>query len=272
MAHPDNPRIVRAMSDQTPIDRLREIMHTLRSPGGCPWDQEQTHESLIPNLIEEAYETASAIRSGDTKHMEEELGDYLLQVVFHAELASETGAFDFDSICHAISDKLVRRHPHVYAESAVDTTDGVLRQWDRIKAEEKGDAGKQKRYLDDIGQGFPALLRAREIQKKVAKVGFDWNNRVDALDKVYEELEEVEAELKADSEKLLGAEIGDLLFSVVNLARKCGFDAESLLAATNDKFIDRFHKVEAALAKDDKSLKEASLEEMDEAWETAKHA
>lgn len=256
------------MSEQTAIDRLREIMHTLRSPGGCPWDQEQTHESLIPNLIEEAYETAAAIRSGDTKHMEEELGDYLLQVVFHAELGKETGAFDFDSICHAISDKLVRRHPHVYGESDVETTDGVLRQWDEIKAEEKG--GKQKKYLEKVGEGFPGLLRAKEIQKQVAKVGFDWDNTKDVIAKVREEFAEVEAELESGNQQLLGEEIGDLLFSIVNLARKEGMCAESLLAATNEKFIDRFHKVETSLNDEGKSLKEATLEEMDAAWEKAK--
>lgn len=274
MAILTKPRIVRAMSDenQTAIDRLREIMHTLRSPGGCPWDQEQTHESLIPNLIEEAYETAAAIRSGDAKHIEEELGDYLLQVVFHAELGSETGAFDFDSICHAISDKLVRRHPHVYGESGVETTDGVLRQWDEIKAAEKGGASKQKRCLDDVGQGFPALLRAREIQKKVAKVGFDWEKSEDVLPKVREEIDEIEAEMKSGNQQLLGQEIGDLLFAIVNLARKEGLDAESLLAAANNKFIDRFHQVETSLMNEGKTLQEASLEEMDAAWESAKHA
>jgi len=245
-------------------------MHQLRAPGGCPWDQEQTHESLIPNLIEEAYETAAAIRSGDTGHMEEELGDYLLQVVFHAEMASETGAFDFDSICNAISDKLVRRHPHVFGDSTVDTTDGVLAQWDDIKAQEKGEAGKKKRLLDDIGQGFPSLLRARELQKKAAKVGFDWPDTPPVLAKVKEELAEVEEAIESGDQDHLAEEIGDLLFSVVNLARKNKLDAESLLAAANDKFVDRFAKVEDTVEASGKSLKEATLEEMDAAWDAAK--
>ncbi len=261
------PQSVPTASDS--ISRLRAIMHVLRSPGGCPWDQEQSHESLIPNLIEEAYETAAAIRSGDSTHMEEELGDYLLQVVFHAELASETGAFDFDSICDAISEKLIRRHPHVFAESAVETTDGVLQQWDAIKAVEKGDLG-DKRYLDDVGQGFPALLRAREIQKKVAKVGFDWDQTAEVLAKVREELDEVTAELESGERDRLGEEIGDLLFAVVNLARKEKLDAESLLAAANDKFIRRFHQVEANILRDGKTLTESSLEEMEAHWQAAK--
>ncbi len=263
------PQPVPTNSD--PIARLRAIMHILRSPGGCPWDQEQSHESLIPNLIEEAYETAAAIRSGDTTHMEEELGDYLLQVVFHAELGSETGAFDFDSVCNAISEKLIRRHPHVFGESGVETTDGVLKQWDEIKAAEKGNQS-EKRYLDEVGQGFPALLRSREIQKKVAKVGFDWEKSEEVLAKVREELDEVTVELESGNTENLGEEIGDLLFAIVNLARKEGQDAESLLAAANDKFINRFHQVEAGLKADGKSLKEASLDEMEAQWQVAKEA
>ncbi len=254
-----------------PISRLRAIVHVLRSPGGCPWDQEQSHESLIPNLIEEAYETAAAIRSGDASQMEEELGDYLLQVVFHAELASESGAFDFDGICEVICEKLIRRHPHVFAESAVKTTDGVLRQWDEIKAAEKGAAAEAARCLDDVGQEFPALLRAREIQKKAAKVGFDWDESHEVLAKVREEVDEVAAELaNAENHGRIGEEIGDLLFAVVNLARKEGLDAESLLAAANDKFIDRFHRMETALERCGKPLQEASLEEMEEAWQKVK--
>ena len=258
--------MIRGMSEESAISRLRRIMHQLRSPGGCPWDIEQTHESLIPNVIEEAYETAAAIRSGVHEDMEEELGDLLLQVVFHAELGSETGAFDFDSICDAISDKLVRRHPHVFGDSAVDTTDGVLRQWDEIKAQEKGD--KSVRYLDKVGEGFPSLLRAKEIQKKVAKVGFDWDNVRDVLAKVHEELNEVEVELEAGDFARLEEEIGDLLFAVTNLGRKAGIDAESALAAANEKFMARFHKVEESLGE---RFGEATLEEMDMEWERAKH-
>lgn len=258
------------MSQPEPIARLREIMHTLRSPGGCPWDQEQTHLSLLPHLIEEAYEAVAAIRSGDRDHMEEELGDLLLQVVFHAELGSETGAFDFDSICDAISDKLIRRHPHVFADSDASTSAEVLRQWDQIKAAEKGNQGEARGYLAEIGRGFPGLLRARELQKKAAKVGFDWPAPEPVLDKVREELDEVAAELATGDTKRLGEEIGDLLFSVVNLARHHGLDAETLLAATNDKFVDRFHRMERALGDQGKSLAEATLAQMDAAWDAVK--
>ncbi|MEM7014290.1 MAG: MazG family protein, partial [Verrucomicrobiota bacterium] len=159
-------------------------------------------------------------------------------------------------------------HPHVYGESDVETTDGVLRQWDEIKAEEKG--GTPKKYLDKVGEGFPGLLRAKEIQKQVAKVGFDWDNSEDVIAKVREEFAEVETELESGNRQLLGEEIGDLLFSIVNLARKEGMCAESLLAATNEKFIDRFHKVESGLNGEGKSLEDATLEEMDAAWERAK--
>jgi XTP/dITP diphosphohydrolase/tetrapyrrole methylase family protein/MazG family protein len=253
------------------IARLREIMHTLRSPGGCPWDQEQTHLSLLPHLIEEAYETVAAIRSGDVPHMEEELGDLLLQVVFHAELGAETGAFDFDSICEAISNKLVRRHPHVFADATAGTSAEVLRQWDQIKAAEKGGASTGG-YLHDIGRGFPSLLRARELQKKAAKTGFDWPSPEPVMAKVREEVEEVAAEIASGNGERLGAEIGDLLFSVVNLARHHGFDAETVLAETNDRFVKRFHGVEEVLRSQGKSLAEATLDEMDAAWDSVKAA
>ncbi len=253
-----------------PITRLREIMHTLRSPGGCPWDQEQTHLSLLPHLIEEAYETVAAIRSGDIRHMEEELGDLLLQVVFHAELGSETGSFDFDSICNAISDKLIRRHPHVFADASAGTSEEVLKQWDQIKAAEKEQTGQVRGYLEDVGRGFPALLRARELQKKAAKVGFDWPSPEPVLDKVREELDEVAAEIASGASERVAEEIGDLLFSVVNLARHHKLDAETLLSAANEKFVERFHQVESALAGDGKTLREASLEEMDAAWNAVK--
>jgi XTP/dITP diphosphohydrolase/tetrapyrrole methylase family protein/MazG family protein len=255
-----------------PIARLRQIMHTLRSPGGCPWDQEQTHLSLLPHLIEEAYETVSAIRSGDVCHMEEELGDLLLQVVFHAELGTETGAFDFDSICEAISGKLIRRHPHVFADASAGTSEEVLRQWDRIKAAEKGASDRARGFLDGVGRGFPALLQARELQKKAAKVGFDWPSAAPVLAKVREEVEEVAAEMEPGSGGRVAEEIGDLLFSVVNLARHHGLDAETLLGATNEKFTERFHQMETLLEGQGKKLGEATLEEMDAAWERVKRA
>lgn len=255
-----------------PIARLREIMHLLRAPGGCPWDHEQTHESLIPNVIEEAYETAAAIRSGDVMHLEEELGDLLLQVVFHAEIGSETGAFDFDSICRAIAEKLVRRHPHVFGDSPVNTTAGVLKQWDEIKAQEKsakGQAGPEP-YLAKTGTGFPALLKAQELQKKVAKVGFDWNDADGAFEKVREELAEVAAARSANNRENLAEELGDLLFALVNLIRKEGLNAEALLDGANQKFTERFSAVERGLKTQGLSLGEASLDQMEALWQQAK--
>jgi XTP/dITP diphosphohydrolase/tetrapyrrole methylase family protein/MazG family protein len=260
------------MQENAPIARLRAIMHTLRSPGGCPWDQEQTHLSLLPHLIEEAYETVAAIRSGDIPHMEEELGDLLLQVVFHAELGTETGSFDFDSICEGISNKLIRRHPHVFGDASAETSEEVLRQWDQIKAAEKGDQAPPRGYLEEVGRGFPSLLRAKELQKKAAKVGFDWPSPDPVLAKVREEVEEVAAEIASGDRERLGAEIGDLLFSAVNLARHYGLDAETLLAETNDRFVRRFHGVEDILRSNGKSLGEATLEQMDAAWDAVKAA
>lgn len=247
-------------------------MHILRSPGGCPWDQEQTHESLIPNVIEEAYETAAAIRSKDMAHLEEELGDLLLQVVFHAELGSETGAFDFDSICRGISEKLVRRHPHVFGDSDVNSTEGVLRQWEEIKAREKaGGAGSQEDgFLKKVGSGFPALLKAQELQKKVARVGFDWADAEGALAKVREELEEVAGARAEGDRAALAEELGDLLFALVNLIRKEGLNAESLLDGANQKFVDRFHAVESGLRSRGRQLGEATLDEMEALWQEAK--
>lgn len=247
------------------LERLRAIMHRLRAPGGCPWDAEQTHESLIPNLIEEAYETVDTIRRGDREHLKEELGDLLLQVVFHSELASEDGAFDLDEVARGISDKLVRRHPHVFGESGVNTTDGVLAQWDEIKRAEKGDG--EKPYLHGVGKGLPALLRAAKIQKKAAKVGFDWPEEAGVVDKIREELEEV---VSAENDERAAEEIGDLLFSVVNLARFRGLDPEVLMAAANTKFEERFGAMESFLKAAGSSLVEATLDEMEAAWQAAK--
>ena len=196
------------------MDRLRSIMHRLRAPGGCPWDAEQTHESLLSNLIEETYETVDTIKRGDWNHLKEELGDLLLQVVFHSELAEEAGRYNFDDVVRGVSEKLVRRHPHVYGDSNVEDTDGVLNQWDDIKRQEKG--GEQKAYLDDVGKGLPSMLRAAKLQKKASKVGFDWPDDQGVMNKIREELSEVDVELEAlvggDASKRgdFAEEIGDL--------------------------------------------------------------
>lgn len=254
--------------DSAQVTRLRAIMHRLRAPGGCPWDAEQTHESLLSNLIEEAYETVDTIRRGDWEHLKEELGDLLLQVVFHSELAEEAGRYSFDDVARIVSDKLVRRHPHVYGDSSVADTDSVLSQWDVIKRQEKGDEAEP--YLHNTGKGLPSMLRALKLQKKASKVGFDWPDDDGVVDKIREELVEVEAELQAGDCELLGDEIGDLLFSVVNLARRHKLDPEILLEATNVKFEKRFELMDQALQKEGKSLVVASLDEMEQQWQAAK--
>lgn len=250
------------------ITTLRQIVHRLRAPGGCPWDREQTHESLIPHLLEEAYEAADAIRSGDPVLICEELGDLLLQPVLHAEIASETGAFDLDQMARALTEKLIRRHPHVFGESDAATSDAVLAQWDVIKRAEKGqqDTG----FLHGVGGGLPALMRAQKLQKKAARVGFDWTDLEPVTAKVREELQEVTEALAAGEVGAIEEEIGDLLFSVVNLARKAGVQAEAALAAANEKFTRRFHAMEARLKEQRASLEVATLEQMDAVWDEIK--
>ncbi|GAA5131867.1 nucleoside triphosphate pyrophosphohydrolase [Luteolibacter yonseiensis] len=250
------------------LARLRAIMHRLRAPGGCPWDAEQTHESIVPNLIEEAYETVDTIQRGDHEHLKEELGDLLLQVVFHSELAEEAGRFNLDDVARGISEKLVRRHPHVFASSGVSTTDGVLEQWEAIKRAEKGD--EEKPYLHGVGKGLPALLRAAKLQKKAAKVGFDWPDEAGVLAKIHEELLELETAMAAQDEASVSEEMGDLFFSMVNLARFRNIDPEVLMASANAKFESRFGEMERTLRSGGVSLDAATPEQMDTAWETAK--
>ena len=262
------------MPGKTPPDdcdgltRLKKVVHDLRGPGGCPWDMEQTHRSLLPNLIEEAYEALEAIQNDDNEHMREELGDLLLQVVLHGEIASETGAFDLDGIAHGISEKLIRRHPHVYGESGVDDTAGVLRQWDEIKAVEKG--GAPKAFLDGVSRALPALTRAAKLQKKAAKVGFDWPDIAGVMAKVREETAEVEEAIASGVEADIAAEVGDLLFSAVNLARKLKLDPEVALAVANDRFARRFGGMETKITAAGGTLDAATVDEMEAAWEAAK--
>ena len=250
------------------LSRLRAIMHRLRAPGGCPWDAEQTHESLLSNLIEETYETVDTIKRGDWEHLKEELGDLLLQVVFHSELAEEAGRYNLDDVARGVSDKLVRRHPHVYGDSAASDTESVLNQWDAIKRQEKG--SEEKPYLHDVGKGLPAMLRAAKLQKKAAKVGFDWPDDHGVVDKIREELGEVEEELESGNRNGLGEEIGDLLFSVVNLARRHKLDPEILLESTNIKFESRFATMEKVLQSERNTLQAATLDEMEAKWQDAK--
>jgi len=262
--------------DKFQIDRLRAIMHRLRAPGGCPWDAEQTHESLIPNMIEESFEAVDAIRKKDVMHLKEELGDVLLQVVFHSEIAQESGDFTFDDVAKEVSDKLVRRHPHVYAKSSADTSEAVLAQWDEIKKIEKG-GEDEKSYLDKVGEGLPATLRAAKLQKKASKVGFDWPDAKSILSKIHEELEELEVEMEQHVEgeaplEPLKDEIGDLLFVIINLARKLKLSPEDLIDRTNQKFIRRFNTVESELKNQDLELSSEHKEEMERIWLKAKQS
>jgi tetrapyrrole methylase family protein/MazG family protein len=268
---------------------LLAIMARLRAPGGCPWDREQTHASLLPYLIEEAYEFIDAAESGDAAHMREELGDVLLQVVFHAQVAQEAGTFDIDGVVHTLAEKLVRRHPHVFADAAgVDTADKVTAQWDEIKKTEKaGDADKADApapgLLDGIPRGLPPLHKAMKISKKAVKAGFEWPDWRGVAAKVREELAEVEEEAEAltredgslketngDERDALELELGDLMFSVVNLARRLHLDPERALARTNAKFIARFEAMEALARARGTRLQELPLEAQEALWQQVK--
>ncbi|MGH7939318.1 MAG: nucleoside triphosphate pyrophosphohydrolase [Chthoniobacterales bacterium] len=260
---------VDAASPNESFSRLCEIVAELRAPGGCPWDREQTHESLVPGLLEEAYEVAEAIRTNDDANLREELGDLLLQAVMHAEIAREEGRFTIDEVAREVGDKLVRRHPHVFGESNARDTGAVLKQWDAIKREEKG-CGEAP-YFAGLTKALPALLRAQKTQTKAARVGFDWSEIDDVVAKVDEELEETKRALESHDSAAISDEIGDLLFAVVNLARKRQLDAETVLAAATEKFIARFHAMESELRRQGQPLGQLDLAAMDKVWNQVKH-
>ena len=247
------------------FDRLCQIVARLRAPGGCPWDREQTNESILPQLIEEAYELVGAARSNDLDNFREELGDVLLHIVMHAEIAREAGKFDIEAVLKQISEKLIRRHPHVFGKSDARDSTAVVKQWEAIKREEKQD---DLHYLASLPNALPALMRAQKAQKKVARVNFDWTDLKDVIGKVDEELGETKEAIRKASD--IEDEIGDLLFAVVNLARKCDIDAESALQKATDKFRDRFNRVEDELKRRGKQLGEADLAELDGIWEEIK--
>jgi tetrapyrrole methylase family protein/MazG family protein len=255
------------MSDQ--FDRLVSIMAQLRGPGGCPWDAEQTHDTLRKYLVEETYEVLEAIDSGDPEKLREELGDLLLQVVFHAQLGSDAGTFTIDEVCNSISDKLVRRHPHVFADATVTTTDTVVTQWEQIKKEESAHKERTS-ILDGVPKGMPALLRALKYQKKASRVGFEWENVDGAFDKVDEEYAEFRAAVASGDPAATEDELGDLFFTLVNVARYVEIDPETALDKTIQKFIRRFSHVEKSIAAAGGSLADATLEQMDALWDQAK--
>jgi MazG family protein len=262
----DTPKLSPPDPQLPGIDQLLDIIAKLRGPGGCPWDQEQTHASLRAGLIEEAYEVAAAIDARDDANLREELGDLLLQVVFHAQIGRDEDRFDFDAVAREVSTKLVRRHPHVFGDDRCADAAEVLRKWDDIKRAEKG--ADAESVLDGLPKGLPALMRAQKVQKKAAKVGFDWADAAPVFAKVREELAEAEAVL-GDPAKLED-EIGDVLFSVVNLARKLKVDAEPALHRATEKFSGRFRAVEALARIRGLVLDGMTLAELDTLWDEVK--
>lgn len=256
-----------------PLDPLVNVMAKLRGPGGCPWDKEQDHKSLKKYLIEEAYEVLDAIDRGDDAALVEELGDVLLQVVFHSQIASEEGRFDIDDVVEAITEKLIRRHPHVFGDASAPDAETVLANWEKLKQEERAQkSGETARpsLMDGIPKGLPALMLAADVQRRAAKVGFEWEEASGALEKVAEELGEVaQARAAGDREKLF-EEWGDLLFALVNVARYDGIDPEEALRHAAKKFADRFRHIEARAAESGRELSEMTLAEMDALWDEAK--
>jgi ATP diphosphatase len=270
------------MTPSRDISRLIEIMAALRTPvTGCPWDLEQNFASIAPYTIEEAYEVAEAIARGDLDDLRDELGDLLLQVVYHARMAEEQGAFTFADVVEAVTGKMIRRHPHVFADAEGRLAPShVSELWDRIKAEEKAERAARrpveetahKSLLAGVKAGQPALTRAMDLQRKASSVGFDWNDPRAVLNKIREEADEIEAALDGNDADELAEETGDLLFAVVNLARHVGADPETALRGTNAKFERRFAYIERTLAARGRTLGEASLDEMDALWDEAKAA
>lgn len=266
---------------QNRLARLLDIMAALRTPEtGCPWDLEQTFASIVPYTIEEAYEVADAVERGDIADLRDELGDLLLQVVFHARLAEEQDVFDFGDVVEAISDKLIRRHPHVFGDKASLSSQDVLAQWSEIKAQEKAARAVAREnsepepssLLDGVPLALPALTRAVKLQEKASKVGFDWTDARLVLEKIREEVLEVEQELGEPPSPALAEEIGDLLFAVANLARHAGADPEQSLRAANAKFERRFQFIERRLTEAGRSPADSSLDEMEALWREAKEA
>jgi nucleoside triphosphate diphosphatase len=272
------------MTPSRDISRLLEIMAALRTPGtGCPWDLEQNFATIAPYTIEEAYEVADAIQRGDLDDLRDELGDLLLQVVFHARMAQEHSAFDFGDVVASITDKLIRRHPHVFAGGARPSSEAVEGLWEQIKAHEKATraarraarpefASEPSGALAGVPVALPALTRALKLQTKASRVGFDWNDPLAVLKKIREEAVEIEADIARSDRAGAALEVGDLLFAVVNLARHLDADPEAVLRATNHKFERRFAAIERALNASGKSPAEATLAEMDALWEVAKAA
>src|SRR5256886_2105085 len=247
------------------FEKLCAIVARLRGADGCPWDREQTNASLVPPLLEEAYEIAGAVYALDDANLREELGDLLLLVVMQAQIASEANRFSIEDVTREITEKLIRRHPHVFGESTAQGSEAVIKQWEAIKQEEK-----KGHYFASLPAALPALMRAEKAQKKAARVNFDWKELSDVMAKVEEELKEAKSAVASAEARMIADEIGDLLFAVVNLARKCQLEAESLLQSATDKFVARFNEMEDRLRARGGKLGEANLEALDAIWEEIK--
>lgn len=250
---------------------LLKIMELLRSPDGCPWDREQDHHSIRANFIEETYEAIEAIDTENAELLKEELGDVLLQVVFHAQMEREIGTFDFSDVVDGICKKLIVRHPHVFSDVSAQTSDEVLKNWDAIKMQTK-EQKTQTEVLQSVSPALPALMRSQKVQKKAAKAGFDWDNVDGALAKIFEELDELKEAIEEGGQISSEEELGDLLFSVVNVARFIHVDSEQALSKACDKFIGRFGKLEALALERGMDIQKASLPELNALWNEIKHS
>lgn len=257
------------LKDEYNIDDLVAIIKVLRAPGGCPWDREQTHESIKKNFIEETYEVVEAINKQSPDMLREELGDVLLQIVLHTEMESEKGNFTFDDVANDIVQKLVVRHPHVFGEIVANNTAEALNSWDAVKLKTKGQKSQTESMLS-VPRELPALMRAQKIQHKAAKIGFDWDDVGGAVDKLYEEIDELKTAMEQGKRLDIEDEFGDVLFSCVNIARFIDVDSEEALTAASDKFMSRFSLVEQMASEQGIDMKSSSIEELDRLWDKAK--
>lgn len=255
--------------DKYNIEDLLHIMELLRGPGGCPWDAEQTHESIRKDFIEETYEVIEAINKNDKELLKEELGDVLLQVAFHTQIEKEENGFEFSDVCDGICKKLIERHPHVFGDINVSSTDEVLTNWDNIKRKSKGQKTQGSSMLK-VPKELPALMRAQKIQSKAKKAGFDWDNIDGAFEALYSEIEELKSAMKNKDAEEIKNEMGDLLFSCVNVSRFLGVESEEALTLSNEKFIERYVIVEKLAEERNINMKETPIEELDELWKEAK--
>ena len=258
-------------SHSTAFDELVRIMARLRDPEkGCPWDLKQNFKTIAPYTLEEAYEVADAIESNNLNTLCAELGDLLLQVIFHAQMASEQKLFDISDVCRSINDKMTRRHPHIFAEETLETADDVSRRWDEIKTHERGEVTKDPSHLHDIAKALPALKRAQKLQRRAAHVGFDWSDITGVWDKLAEEQTELHEECQSGDQQRIEEEMGDMLFTCVNLSRHLDVNPEQALRDSNLKFISRFNVVEQLLQADDRLMDDCSVEELEDYWQKAK--